>query len=46
MQMGKLINRALDHFLKEAFIFDRQIHRYLEREREREREREGLFFIE
>jgi len=35
MQMGNLINRALDHFSKEAFDSDRKI--YLETERERDR---------
>jgi len=34
MQMGKLINRALDHFSEDAFYSDR--NRYLETERERE----------
>ena len=32
MQMGKLINRALDHFSEDAFYSDR--NRYLETERE------------
>jgi len=35
MQMGKLINRALDHFSEDAFYSDR--NRYLETERERDR---------
>ena len=34
MQMGKLINRALDHFSWMLFYSDR--NRYLETERERE----------
>jgi len=33
MQMGNLINRALDHFSKDAIYSDRKI--YLETERER-----------
>ena len=35
MQMRNLINRALDHFSKDAIYYDRKI--YLETERERDR---------
>jgi len=35
MQMGKLINRALDHFSKKK-VFHSDRNRYLETERERE----------
>jgi len=33
MQMGNLINRSLDHFSKEAFDSDRNIHLETQRER-------------
>jgi len=38
--MGNPLNRALDHFSKDAVISDRKIYLEIERERERERERE------